>query len=190
MEHVVDRRLAVLGAPDRLQLLVARRARPLAREGQVAHFDAALVQLRDFGVQLLAVRAGGVGEHGDVRPGFALGREHHHLLGRDGVDGPGDRGAFRLLGEVDRLAVLHLVDVALHDELAVGAGIEDAAALQLDLVDALQRAGGDRLDGQVGLQGMQGTADRLVRLGGQCEGAGEAEGRGSQKSVQTHEKLP
>lgn len=55
-DHLVHRPAAVTGAPHRLQLLITRRAEPLAREGDIAHFDTATVQLGHFGVQFVAIR--------------------------------------------------------------------------------------------------------------------------------------
>ena len=46
-------------------------------------------------------------------------------------------------GQVDRLAVLELKQIALNDVLAVGAGVQHAAALELDFIHAWQRAGVD-----------------------------------------------
>ncbi|MNZ47793.1 hypothetical protein D3C78_655190 [compost metagenome] len=158
----------------------------LAREGDVTHLDAAAVQLGDFAVQLLAVAAVGVGEHGDMRLGRLLGREHHHLAGGDGVDLLGDGAALGLLGEVHRLAVLDLVEIALHQVLAVGAGVEHAAALELDLIDAGHRAFADGFDGQAELQGVEGLADGLVRVVGEADGAGQAEGQAGDEAGHAH----
>ncbi|MNF89582.1 hypothetical protein D3C84_721120 [compost metagenome] len=158
----------------------------LAREGDIAHFDAAAVQLRHFAVQLLAVAAVGVGEHGDMGLGRLLGREHDHLAGGDRVDLLGDRPALGLLGEVHRLAVLDLVEIALHQVLAVRAGVQHAAALELDLVDTGHRAFADGLDGQAELQGVEGLADGLIRVVGEAEGAGQAKGQAGDETSHAH----
>ncbi|MNV63887.1 hypothetical protein D3C71_1565070 [compost metagenome] len=188
VDHFVHGRFLVFRAPHRLQLLVTRRAQALARERDVTHFDAALVQLRHFGVQLVAVRAGGVGEYGDVRLGFANGRVDNGFGNRDGVDQLGDALALGLLGQVDRLAVLEIEQVALNHVLAVGAGVQHTAALELDFVQAWQRAGGDGLYRHFELEVFQAFTNGFVgRVIGDGKGADQRNGCGGENLGQTHE---
>ncbi|MCY1541526.1 hypothetical protein D9M68_772230 [compost metagenome] len=79
-----------------------------------------------------------------------------------------------------------MIEVALHQVLAIGAGVEHAAALELNLIDAGHRALGDGLDGQAELQGVEGLADGLVRIVGEADGAGEAEGQAGDKTGHAH----
>ncbi|MNT67304.1 hypothetical protein D3C72_2054340 [compost metagenome] len=139
-------------------------------------------------MQLVAVRAGGVGEHGDVRLGFANGRVHHGFGNRNLVDQFGDAQAFSLLGQVDRFAVLELEHVALNDILAVGAGVENAAALEFDFVQARQRTGGDGLYRHFELEVFQAFTNGFVgRVIGDGKGADQRNGCGGENLGQTHE---
>ncbi|MNY33208.1 hypothetical protein D3C86_1674740 [compost metagenome] len=171
-----------------MQLFVTRRAQALARERDVTHFDAALVQLRHFGVQLVAVRAGGVGEHGDVRFGFAHSWVDHGFGHRYGIDQFGDAQAFGLLGQVDRFAVLELEQVTLNDVLAIGAGVEHAAALELDFVHTRQRAGADAFYRNLEFEFFQALTNGFVgRVIGDGKGADQRNGCGGENLGQTHE---
>ncbi|MCY1417773.1 hypothetical protein D9M71_333140 [compost metagenome] len=171
-----------------MQLLITRRAQALARECDITHFDAALVQLRHFGVEFVAVRAGGIGEYGDVRLGFANGRVHHGFCNRNIVDQLGDAQALGLLGQVDRLAVLEIEQVALNHVLAVGAGVQHTAALELDFVQAGHRAGGDSLYRHFELEVFQAFTNGFVgRVIGDGKGADQRNGCGGENLGQTHE---
>ncbi|MOA50296.1 hypothetical protein D3C78_1732950 [compost metagenome] len=75
-----------------------------------------------------------------MRFGFALGRINHHLGRWNSIDALGDGLTLGFFCQVDRLAVLDLIQIALHDELAIGAGIQYATALKLDFVQAVQWA--------------------------------------------------
>ncbi|MNP27552.1 hypothetical protein D3C76_1204700 [compost metagenome] len=136
----------------------------------------------------MAVRAGGVGEHGDVRLGFANGRVHHGFRDRDGVDQFGNAQAFGLLGQVDRLAVLELEHVALDHVLAVGAGVEHAAALQLDFIQTRQGTGGDAFYRYFQLEVFQAFTNGFIgRVIGDSKGADQRDGGGGENLGQTHE---
>ena len=87
-------------------------------------------------MQLVAVRAGGVGKHGDMGFGFAHRRVDDHFAGGNGVNGFGDAFAFGFLGEVDRLAAVHVEQVPLHDIFAIGAGVDHPPALHTHFVQA------------------------------------------------------
>jgi hypothetical protein len=139
-------------------------------------------------VQLVAVRAGGIGKHGDVRFGFADRRVDHGFRDWNGVDQFGHAQAFGLLGQVDRFAVLELEHVALHHVLAVGAGVEHAAALQLDFVQARQRTGGDAFYRHLELEVFQAFTNGFVgRIIGDGKGTDQRNGGGGENLGQTHE---
>ncbi len=169
-------------------MLITRRAQPLTRERYVTHFDSALVQLRDFGVQLVAVGASGVGEHGDVRFCFADGRVHHGFSDRDFIDQFGNTQAFGLFGQVDGLAVLELEHVALNDILPVSTGIQHAAALEFDFIQTRQRTGGDGFYRYFELEVFQTFTNGFVgRVIGDGKGADQRNGCGGENLGQTHE---
>ncbi|MCY1543447.1 hypothetical protein D9M68_792670 [compost metagenome] len=136
-------------------------------------------------MQFLAVTAIGVGEHGNVGLGL-FGREDHHFLGRNAVDLLGNLFGFMLFGQVDRLAVLDLEQIALQEELAVVTGIQLAAALELNLIQTGHLTLGNRFDGQVWLDRLQALADHLIGVGGQAQAAGQAEGHGCENAGHAH----
>src|SRR5690606_13428649 len=147
----VHRLLAILGTPHADQCVVAMAAGALARKGHIAHLDPAAVELRDLAMQFPAIAAVRISEHGDMRFGRLLGREHHHLAEGNGIDFPGHTLALGLAGQVDRIAILELVQIALHQELAITTGIEQTATFQMYLIQIAHRAFGNGLDGHVGL---------------------------------------
>ena len=138
-------------------------------------------------MQFVAIRAGGIGKDGDVRLGFADGRVNHGFSDRNTVDQLGDAQALGFFGEVDRLAILELEQVALDDVLAVGAGVQDATALEFDFVQAGQRAGADGFDRRVELEGFEALADGFVsRIIGDGESAEQRNGCSGENLGQTH----
>lgn len=84
-----------------------------------------------------------------------------------------------VFGEVDRLAVLDLEQVALHHELAVSAGVQHAAALQLDFIQAVERAAGHAFHGHFQLEVLQRFTDGLLGTGVAigCRGNGKGTGQ-------------
>ncbi|MNN62229.1 hypothetical protein D3C81_1775140 [compost metagenome] len=100
--------------------------------------------------------------------------------------------AFGFFGEVDRLAVLDLEQVALHHELAVSAGVQHAAALQLDFIQAVERAAGHAFDGHFQLEVLQRLTDGLLGSGiavgcrGNGKGTGQRQRGGGEKLGHAH----
>ncbi|MNJ61493.1 hypothetical protein D3C77_572850 [compost metagenome] len=176
--------MPILGAPDIDHGLVGRRVDALAREGQVAHFNAQAVELLHFTVQFLAITAIGVGKHRDMGLRL-LGCEHHHLVARQGIDLRGDGRRFSLLGQVPNRALLDLVQIALQQEFATLAGIQHPPALELNLIDALERAFGNGFDGQVRLQGGQRLTDGLIGITSHGQRSGN-QGQGGKKRGNAH----
>ncbi|MCY1447869.1 hypothetical protein D9M71_645090 [compost metagenome] len=137
-------------------------------------------------MQFMAVRAGRVSEYGDMRFGLTHRRVDDHFRAWNTVDGLGNGLAFGLLGQVDRLAILNLEQVALHDELAVGTGIQHAPTLELDLVQAVERAGRHAVDRHFELKLFEGLADGLLGIVGHGKAADQGKGSG-ENSGHAHE---
>ena len=170
-----------------MQLFVTRRAQALARERDVAHFDPHFVQRRHFGVQLVAVRAGGIGEHRDMSLGLADGWVNHGFSHWNTVDQLGHAQAFGFLGQVDRLAVFQLEQVALDDVLAIGTGVQHTAAFELDLIQPGHRAGTDAFNRRIELQVGQALANSLLgSVIGDNKGGNQRNGCGGNNLGQAH----
>ncbi len=137
-------------------------------------------------MQLLAVTAIGVGKYSDM--GFrAFRRENHHLAGWNSANRFRNGSALCLLGQVGRLAVLELIHIALNQELTVRARVELTPTLQLNLINTVHGAFGNRLDGHIGLECVERLTDCLFSVSGQDNGAGEAQGNGSKTTIHAHE---
>ena len=67
---------------------------------------------------------------------------------------------------------------ALHQELAIGAGVEHTPALELDFIQAIDRAGSDAVHRHFGLQRLQGLANRLLGVAGRSSGKGAGQRQG------------
>ncbi|MNZ64185.1 hypothetical protein D3C78_823520 [compost metagenome] len=139
-------------------------------------------------MQFVAVRARRIGEHGDVRLGFTNGRVNHGFSNRNAIDQLGDTQAFGFLGQVDRLAVLELEQVALNNVLTISAGVQDTAALEFDFVETGQRAGGDGFDRRVERKAFQAFTNGFVgRIIGDGKGADQRNDCGGEYLGQTHD---